>query len=188
MNYISEKTYDGKDFVVSPLPRGEYEYCVFKNCNFLEADLSKIRFINTEFVDCDFSNAKVHQTSLQDVKFRVCKLLGVQFDSCDQFNFAANFEHCRLDHSVFYQMKLNRSSFHDCQLHHVDFTEADLNNSTLTKCDLLNATFDYTNLEKADLRGAIRYSIDLETNKLRGAKFSLPEVIRLLEKYSLEIE
>lgn len=188
MDYFSEKTYDEKDFKASPLPKGEYEYCVFKNCNFVEADLSKIRFIETEFIDCDWSNAKVHQTSFQDAKFKGCKLLGIQFDSCDQFNFAASFEHCMLHHSIFYQMKLNRSSFHHCQLHYVDFAEANLSNSTLTKCDLLNANFDYTNLEKADLRNATHYSIDPEINKLKGAKFSLPEVVGLLDKYGLRIE
>ncbi|MEN0050801.1 MAG: pentapeptide repeat-containing protein [Bacteroidota bacterium] len=188
MNYFSEKAYDEQDFTTSPLPKGEYEYCIFKNCNFAEADLSKIRFIDAEFLDCDFSNAKVHHTSLQDVRFKDCKLLGIQFDSCDAFNFSVNFEHCLLNHSVFYRMKLNRTSFHDCQLHHVDFAEADLSNSKLTKCDLLNATFDYTNLEQADLRGATQYSIDPEKNRLKGAKFSLLEVVRLLEKYGLVIE
>ncbi|MEL6721093.1 MAG: pentapeptide repeat-containing protein [Bacteroidota bacterium] len=187
MNYFEEEIYDGQDFTVSPLGIGEYECCEFKNCRFVEVNLSKIRFIDTTFIDCDWSNTKIHQTSLQDVKFKDCKLLGIHFDSCNDFGFAVSFETCILDHSVFYQMKLNRSSFHDCQLHHVDFTEADLSTSTLSKCDLLNASFDYTNLEKADLLKAFNFSIDPEKNKLKGAKFSLPEVVRLLDKYGLDI-
>jgi len=188
MNYTTEKTYDGENFTSSPLEKGEYEFCVFKNCSFAATDLSEIRFIDIEFVDCDWSNANVHQSSFQEVKFKDCKLLGIQFDNCNDFGFAVSFESCVLNHSVFYQMKLNRSTFHNCQLHHVDFAEADLSNTTLSKCDLLNATFDRTNLEKTDLRGSVRFSIDPENNRLKGAKFSLSEVVRLLDKYGLEIE
>ena len=69
----------------------------------------------------------------------------------------------------------------------VDFTEADLKGVKLTGCNFQNATFQNTNLEKADFREAKNYSIDPEQNRLKGAKFSLPEVIVLLDKYQIEI-
>ena len=55
-------------------------------------------------------------------------------------------------------------------------------------CDLLDASFENSNLEKADLRNFYNYSIDPEKNKLKSAKFLLPDVIGLLDKYDIEID
>ena len=58
----------------------------------------------------------------------------------------------------------------------------------LKQCNLLNATFDNTNLEGADLTQSTNYAIDPERNKIKGAKFSLPEIVGLLTKYGIQIE
>ena len=55
-------------------------------------------------------------------------------------------------------------------------------------CDFSGAVFENTILEKADLRTAINYSIDPEINRLKKAKFSMPGLIGLLDKYDIELE
>jgi uncharacterized protein YjbI with pentapeptide repeats len=85
-------------------------------------------------------------------------------------------------------MKLSRSSFINCQLQSVDFSNADLKNAKLTNSNLQNATFQNTNLEQTDFRNASHYSINPEQNRLKGAKFSLPEVVGLLDSYHIKIE
>jgi uncharacterized protein YjbI with pentapeptide repeats len=92
-----------------------------------------------------------------------------------------------LNDSSFYQAKIKQTVFRNCQLLAVDFTETDISESMLDNCDLRNATFDRTILEKADLRTAYNYHIDPETNRLKKAKFSLPEVVGLLAKYDISI-
>jgi uncharacterized protein YjbI with pentapeptide repeats len=77
--------------------------------------------------------------------------------------------------------------FRASQLLAVDFTACDVSQSTFDNCDLQHATFDNTNLEKADLRTAFNYHIDPENNRLKKAKFSLPEVIGLLAKHDINI-
>jgi uncharacterized protein YjbI with pentapeptide repeats len=186
--YTDEQTFTKVDFSKSPLEMGDYEYCIFVNCNFSNTALSEIRFMECEFTDCNFSNANLKNTSFQDVQFKNCKMLGLQFDACNPFGFAATFDTCQLDHSIFYKMKLGRSSFINCQLQSVDFSEADLKNSKLTSCNLQNATFQNTNLEQADFRNATNYSINPEQNRLKGAKFSLPEVVGLLDTFQIKIE
>jgi len=52
---------------------------------------------------------------------------------------------------------------------------------------LTGAMFESTNLEKADFRSSFHYSINPEINKIKKAKFSLPAVIGLLDKYQIEI-
>lgn len=186
--YIDEQAFAHNDYSEKPLEIAEYEYCSFTNCSFSNSILSEIKFLECEFVDCNFSNADLANVSFQDVKFKNCKMLGLQFDSCNQFGFAANFDSCQLDHCGFFKMKLNRTFFKNSQLKGVDFTEADLKNSKLSDCNLLDAIFQRTNLEMADLRNAINYTIDPEQNRIKGAKFSLPEVIGLLDKYRILIE
>lgn len=69
----------------------------------------------------------------------------------------------------------------------VDFTEADLSISTFDHCDLSNAKFEKTNLEKADFTTAYNYTIDPEINRIKKARFAIPEVIGLLSKYDIVI-
>ncbi len=188
MENFYEEVFENQDFTQKPLPKGEYEYCTFQGCNFAQADLSNTRFIETEFLDSNLSNAKILNTAFQDVRFKNCKMLGLLFDTCNEFGLAMHFEACTLNHSRFYQRKLVKSSFEGCELQEVDFAEALMNHTVLRHCNLLGALFDQTNLEKADLRNSRNYVIDPDNNYIKGAKFSLPEVIRLLDKYHIEIE
>jgi uncharacterized protein YjbI with pentapeptide repeats len=185
--YIEEETIENVDFSEDLTENMEYEYCTFKNCNFSNCQLTNYRFSECEFIDCNFSNAGLADVSLQDVKFVNCKMLGLHFDDCNEFGFSASFDHCQLNHSIFYQMKLGRTSFYHCQLHGTDFTEANLTAVPLKNCDLMHAVFINTNLEKADFSQAINYSIDPSINKIKGAKFSLPEVVGLLDVYNIKI-
>ena len=88
----------------------------------------------------------------------------------------------------FYKLRLKGTSFKNCSLAEVDFSGADLTRSTFANCDLGRAIFARTVLEKADLVSSYNYSIDPETNRIKKARFSLPGIIGLLNKYDIEIE
>jgi len=177
-----------EDFTEKGPVKGDYEDCRFVNCNFSGTDLSGVNFIESEFTNCNLSNVKVRRCLFQEAVFNNCKMLGIGFDECNEFGFTVRFENCQLDHSSFYGMKLNRSTFRSCRLQGAFFTDADLGKTSLLKCDLKDASFEHTNLEKADLRESFNYSIDPEINRIRGARFSIPEVIGLLDKYGLKID
>ena len=188
LDIIEQQLFSKEDFTKTPLPLGEYDNCNFRNCNFTGSDLSGIRFMDCTFAGCDLSNTKVVKSSFQETAFKECKMLGFHFDQCDQLGLTVRFEGCQLDHSSFYQVKLNHSVFLNTSLQEVDFSEADLRNAILDQCDLLNATFDNTNLERANLSSALNYAIDPENNRIQGAKFSLPMVVGLLNKYQIVIQ
>lgn len=183
-----EETFENTDFSNQSLTQRTYECCTFKNCNFSNADLSDTKFIETEFINCDLSNANISNTSFQDIKYRNCKILGLPFEKSNAFNFTIHCMDCQLGHCSFYQVKLNRSSFTGCKLENVDFTETDMKKVVLMQCDLRYATFENTNLENADLRQSTNYVIDPDSNTIKGAQFSLPDVIGLLAKYNINIE
>ncbi|HEY5826187.1 MAG TPA: pentapeptide repeat-containing protein, partial [Cyclobacteriaceae bacterium] len=143
--------------------------------------------IDCEFRDCNLSMAKLRSTSLKEVKFKDCKLIGLRFDECQEFLFAVNFENCALNLSSFYRRKMKGTRFRNSTLHEVDFTEADISQSLLENCDLNGAIFDNTILEKADFRTAFNYSIAPDSNYIKKARFSVDGIAGLLDKYNIDI-
>jgi len=185
---FEDEIFDKQDYSVNRIPKGDYEYCTFKNCNFSEGFLSEVRFLECEFIDCNLSSANLTSSSFQDVKLMGCKILGVRFDSCNSFGFALYIENCQLNHSSFYQVDLSYTKIINSKLHNVEFTEANLSRCTFDDCDFQGATFQNTNLEKADFRKAINYNIYPERNKIKGAKFSLEGIEGLLASYDIVVE
>ena len=115
-------------------------------------------------------------------------MLGTHFDDCNEFGLSFSFENCHLNHSSFYKAKIKKTNFKNSQLRETDFTEFDLTSSIFDNCDLTQAVFDYTIIEKTDFRTSFNYSIDLERNRIKKAKFSIAGIIGLLNKYDIEIE
>jgi uncharacterized protein YjbI with pentapeptide repeats len=186
--YTQDKTFERNDFAQNPLTKGEYENCVFNACNFSDNDLSEFKFIEFTFNSCNLSLAKLNKTALRDVKFKDCKMLGLRFDTCNDFGLSFLFDVFQLNHSSFYKLKIKKTIFKNSQLQETDFAESDLTSSVFDNCNLAQATFDHTILEKVDFRTSYNYSIDPEINKMKKAKFSMPAVLGLLDKYDIDIE
>ncbi len=186
--FEEEKKFDTIDFTILPFAKGEYENCDFLHCNFSNCDLSAVKFTECRFTGCNLSAANLHKTALRDIVFKECKLLGLRFDTCNEMLFAVSFDHCIVNFSSFYKRKMKNARFTNTSFHEVDFTEVDLSNAIFANCDLLKAVFENTILEKADFTTAYNYSLDPELNKIKKAKFSMPGLTGLLDKYNIEIE
>ncbi len=186
--YITDIEYLNRNFATKPLDKGDYENCKFANCAFPNTDLSDINFIECEFSNCDLSSVTLSNTGLKEVIFNSCKILGVHFEQCNTFLLNMEFNNCLLNLSSFYRLELAGINITDCELKEADFTGTDLSGSTIKGCDLNGTTFENTILEKADLRESYNYSIDPALNKIKKAKFSMPEVIGLLAAYDIKVE
>ena len=186
--FIQDQNFDKLDYTQEPLAKGEYENSTFTNCNFEETNLNDIKFISCDFHDCNWSLAQLNGTVLREVKFRDCKMLGLQFETCNDFGLSFSFENCQLNHSTFFQMNIKKTIFRNCQLREIDFSESNLTNVVFDNCDLAQAIFINTVLDKADFRTAYNYSIDPESNRLKKAKFSILGISGLLDKYDIVIE
>jgi uncharacterized protein YjbI with pentapeptide repeats len=167
---------------------GEYEKCTFAHCEFSNVDLSGITFVDCAFMGCNLSMARMIGTVLRDAEFKECKLQGVHFENCNQILLSLHFENCILNFSSFHKTKLKKTTFANCILQEVDFTGCDLTGSTFSNCDLSRTRFDRTILEKTDFRTSYNYSIDPEINRMKKAKFSIPGVVGLLDKYGIVVE
>jgi fluoroquinolone resistance protein len=185
--YIEDQLYSNQDFTATPLAKGEYEACRFEGCDFSETNFSGFKFSGCHFKDCNLSLVKTGNTAFRDCIFTGCKMLGVKFDDCNTIGLEMQFNHCNLQHSSFYKLKIKSTRFNESNLTETDFTQADLGNCNFDGCNLLYAIFDNTILEKADFRTAYNYSIDPENNRIKKAMFSLPGVAGLLNKYGISI-
>ncbi|WP_067149574.1 pentapeptide repeat-containing protein [Pseudotamlana agarivorans] len=185
---VEDQTFSKQDFTENRLPHGDYEYCSFINCNFSKSFLNGINFLECEFIDCNLSSANITNTAFQDVKFQDCKMLGLHFETCNDFGFSVRFLNCIINHTSFYQVDLKTSKFENSKCHEVEFTEADLRQVSLNNCDLEGATFNNSNLERTDFRTATNYNIHPGQNKIKGAKFSAEGHTGLLRVYKIVIE
>ncbi len=186
-NYIEEKNFTDTNFAENELTGEAYENYTFLSCNFSNANLSGINFIDSKFNGCNFSLTNLSKTAMRDVVFTDCKLIGLHFDTCKNFLFSVSFKNCVLSISSFYKLKLKKTIFESTKLEEVDFTEADLSGSVFNNCDLSKTVFDKTVLQKVDFRTAYNYSINPAKNDIKKAKFSLPEIVGLLDNYDIEI-
>src|SRR5688572_6927459 len=105
-NYFEEQVYEGIDYTTKGLTKGHYEICTFINCDFSNCELSHIKFTECEFKSCNLSMIKVTNTSLNDIRFTDCKMLGINFENCDHFLFSVTFTSCTLNFSSFYKRVL----------------------------------------------------------------------------------
>ena len=151
-------------------------------------NISNSVFIDCIFTDCNLSLIKIHQVVFRDVKFVGCKMIGLLYDTCNEYGLTFTFDNCILDNSSFYGTKLKSTNFQNSSLKEVDFTNTDLTSSVFTNCDFYNSIFDNTNLEKVNLTSSYNYIIDLDTNKIKKSKHSSKGILGLLNKYDLIIE
>lgn len=166
----------------------EFESCRFYGCDFTSADLGGSLFSGCRFENCNLSLAVMKATTLKDVVFTHCKLMGIDFSACNRFLFTPSFHHSMMHYTLFTELNLRKMRFEHCDLREADFSGADLSGAVFEGCDLPGTVFYRTLLEDADLSTARYYSIDPEQNRIRGARFSLPGVVGLLDKYGIRID
>lgn len=186
--FNTHKTFEKVSFIDKKVNNSEFEDCVFKNCDFSNSDFSNNSFMDCEFIDCNLSMIQLVGTSLKTVHFKDCKLLGIQFNTCNDFLFDVSFQECVLDYSSFANRKMPKTKFDSCSMKEVSFIGCNLTSSVFENCNLDNAVFNDTQLAGVDFRTAYNYKIDPEFNPMKKAKFSNQGIVGLLDKYDIKIE
>lgn len=186
MYYQCDESYQDLEGI-QLIPLGEYENCEFARCSFKDAKLSEYIFTDCTFIDCDLSLSVLTSTYLKNVTFDNCKLVGIRFDACADFNFEIHLQECQLDYSVFNGKSLKRCNFIASNIIEVDFSECNLSEVIFQKCNLDRTNFNFTNLIKTDFSESFNISLDPSTNQVKGMKFPLSQLPHLLNKYDINI-
>ncbi len=156
----------------------------------LDLDLTQLLDHNFEdcvFINCKFNNVNFHGTKMQNVRFEACKITGVDFSILSKFLIEMHFEETVLEVCTFSNQKLQDLSFQNSSLKECDFTSCNLQKVHLGDTDLKGTTFIDCDLRQTDFKTAQNYFFDLNQNKVKGAKFSQPEVLTFLSPYGLKI-
>ena len=149
-------------------------------------------FADCEWTDCTFVRCTFENCQLREAVFDNCDLLGVNWgDLVPSGRFAAPIaalRGCRLKYNTFTAMELDRFCFDESAITSSLFAECRLAGSDLSGCQLDETEFFKCDLRRADLRRAVGYRVDIMSCQLKGARFTHPQVLSLLEALEIEVE
>lgn len=123
----------------------------------------------------------------QNVQFVECKIVGGEFFKCDKTFFSASFKKCLLHYCNFSDLNMKNGAFCGSRLKENYFTNTNLIGVDFTDVDLSGSIFHNCDLTKADFSSATCYDIDPQANKVKRAKFSLPEAVGLLRGFDITL-
>ena len=152
----------------------------FSGCRFEGCKITAPKFRGTQMLSCDFADCAlsgVDWSALLDERKRGMGFL--PFDSL---------RGCSLRHCVFFGLDLKGFQFAGADLSGSFFDGCKLEEASFAGCRLQGTSFAQNDLRGADFRGATEYFFSLEGNRVKNAKFSLPEAVNLLAALGVVIE
>lgn len=168
-----------------------YSECVFDNCQFTDMALMDVVFSNCLFDNCAFRNVDMAGLRMQNTTLRGSACIGVDWSEVRRtgrlFPLFREIRGCTLKFNSFFKMKIPKMSIADSSFLDCAFMECDLSASVFRNVDFRETTFQDCDLSKADFSEARNYRINTTSNRVRKAKFSLPEVVGLLDNLDIMI-
>lgn len=175
------------DFTAQDLSAATFSNCTFDGCDFSSLKLSKTRFEGCRFHECNLSNVGIDHTRFDGVAFESCKLVGLNFGLADSLVFDLSLTKCLLRYVNFSQVRWKNAVAVQCEASDSDFRGAQLIGADFRGTKFRACRFHASDLSKADFSGAEGYDLDVRTENLKKAIFSLPEALNLLAPFDLEI-
>ena len=161
--------------------------CTFLNCDFSGTDLSGSLLSDCKFKNCNFSLVVLIESKLQEVSFEDCKIMGADFTQISKLMINMGFRNSQINDCNFSSLDLQNTKYINCRITQSDFFETNLREADFTGSDLENSIFEQTDLRDADFKLAKNYRINPMINKIKGAEFSMPEAVRLLDSFEIKI-
>ena len=193
MNHLAPgMDYDGvawehRDFTDEDFSGTTFSSCTFEACDFSAMRFSQTRFEACRFVECNLSNVVVDHARFDGVVFETSKLVGLNFALADLLVFELAFLKCLLRYVNFSQIRWKKAVVKECEASDSDFRGTQLVGADFRGTKFRACRFHTADLSKADFSGAEGYDLDLQTENLKKAIFSLPEALNLLAPFDLEI-
>lgn len=193
---IDQKEHYSQTFTNLDLSDQKIDSVTFEECSFSDCKFTETTFKNCHFIDCRFdrsniSNCHFGHSKFNDVEFLECKVIGIDWTRAAWPNIALfsplKFYKCVLNDSTFWGLSLNELVVEECKAHDVDFRNGSFADANFKDTDFSNALFNETNLSGADFTEASNYQIDVNYNRIKGAKFSRYEAGSLLESLGIEL-
>lgn len=179
--------WDRYDFTPWDLGGSTFSRCTFLGCDFSGLRWTSTRFEDCTFRDCNLSNTVVDHTRFDGVRLEGCKLVGLNFGAIDPLTFGLSLDRCVLRYVNFSQLRWKNALVTDCDALDSDFRGAQMVGADFRRSRFRGCRFHAADLQKADFSHCEGYDLDVRTENLRKAKFSLPEALNLLSPFDLEV-
>ena len=197
MDLKSQATFENKFFQDTSckeetITNKVFDHCQFKKVRFDNSHFKQCHWIDCEIEACNLSMVAFEQCRFDDVIFSDSKLIGVDWTRVKwpSIRLASPLKFYQSDLSCcnFFALMFPEILMEACKLHGVDFREATLSEASFVGSDFKDSLLMHTDLSGADFTDAINYFINPFDNTIRGAKFSMPDAMNLLNGFEIEID
>lgn len=185
-DYHKGKTFENLSHPGEHITGSTFDRCTFVRCNLQQTLFEECTFNNCVFEGCDISLIKFKSTTFNTVSINSSKAIGISWRECSNPVYVS-FKDSQISYSSFYGKKLKKMQAINCVALETDFTACDLQQANFERTDLAGAYFSDTDLTQANFAGARNYQINPNTNRIKGAKFSLPDALSLLNYLDVQI-
>jgi fluoroquinolone resistance protein len=165
----------------------QFEDCAFDHGNLGGRHLAGAKFVDCIFDTCDLVVAKVVDCVFLRVRFRGCRLGGINWSQARKLE-SVSFENCQLNDGSFLGLRLEDCAFTDCVARGAIFRDANLSKVTFRGSNLAMAEFVNCDLRGADFRGATEYVLSPVENRVEKARVSLPAAMNLLKGFGIVLD
>ena len=115
-DYNENTIYSGIDFEGQNNSNIAFENCNFRSCRFNNLALENIKYSSCLFEKCEIILTNIKNSTLNDVKFLDCKIIGINFIECNDFGLSLDFEGSILDSVVIYEKSLKKTNIVKCKI------------------------------------------------------------------------
>lgn len=161
---------------------------LFDRCSLTNADLQRCTFRNCIWLDSNISNSRLNHSSWLDCRLSGVKGVGVDFT-------AARLDRCRWRQCLFPYANFTAARLRRQLIARSDFSEAVFSETTfkyleLHESNFTRATFFKTPLEGIDFTSSRIDALRLSDNfhELRGARINVSQAIDLARRLGIEVE
>lgn len=190
--YHEQEEIQGKTWSGENLEEMEWVDCTFSNCLWTACDFYKVRFVDCKFLDCQMDQCSFTASEMQHASFSRCTLLGINWEELKPSGRLATpiltMESCQIKYNQFVKMPLDQVKFTESTMVQCMFADCSLKNGSFSGANLRGTEFFQCDLRKCNFQQATAYIIDVMSCQLKDAKFSMPEVLNLLDVFELKID
>jgi len=189
--FESQDSFEDQVFEGLSLEHADLSDRVFDRCTFRSSKLGETRWWRSRldecvFEGCDIVRADVKMLALRGVRFKACRLMGVDFADIAKFP-DVSFHECNLHYASFATLALRKTVFERCSFTEANFFETDLTEAKLDDCQFTGARFEACDLRKARFLRAENLFIDPTKNRVAGAKVPLETAVLLATSFGMRV-
>lgn len=193
-NFYETEVFTDLSFVGDEQLSDEFQECVFKNCNFSESFVNNCAFYECKFYNCTVKNMTFKDCEILNCEFYSCNLIGINWDDFTDgkrdgiSNPIDKLENCFCKFNSFCGLNFVKFNLKKSQIIESNFIRCNCKEVVFNGCNLEKTIFSECDLSKSDFRNTSGWEISLASNNVKGAQFSFPEVVNLLNGLGIRWE